>query len=163
MHIEIKNAGISQSADIAKVAQVIWEEYYTPIIGSKQVDYMLKIFQSKTAIEQQIREGTKYIAAYKNDDLVGYSCYHVEDNALFLSKLYVINSLRGQGIGKKLFLYITQIAKNMNKQKIYLTVNKHNTPAIKVYEHMGFKNERSVVTEIGKGFTMDDYIMVYYI
>ena len=44
-------------------------------------------------------------------------------------------------------------------QGMYLTVNKYNEHAIDVYKHYGFKIVDSVVTDIGNGFVMDDYIM----
>ena len=41
---------------------------------------------------------------------------------------------------------------------VYLTVNKKN-PVRKMYEYMGFKIVKSVVTDIGEGYVMDDYVM----
>ena len=41
---------------IAELANVIWHEHYTPIIGVEQVVYMLDKFQSTQAIQQQIKE-----------------------------------------------------------------------------------------------------------
>lgn len=43
--------------------------------------------------------------------------------------------------------------------KIYLTVNKHNTHAVEVYRHFGFYQIDAVVTDIGGGYVMDDYIL----
>ncbi len=47
--------------------------------------------------------------------------------------------------------------------KIYLTVNKGNTPSYQIYLHLGFKVIDSVVNDIGHGYVMDDYIMEYTI
>lgn len=44
-------------------------------------------------------------------------------------------------------------------KKIQLTVNKHNINSINAYKKWGFKTIDSVVTDIGSGFVMDDYIM----
>ena len=41
-----------------------------------------------------------------------------------------------------------------------LHVNKYNTNSILAYEKMGYVNTESMVTDIGKGFVMDDYLMV---
>jgi hypothetical protein len=38
-------------------------------------------------------------------------------------------------------------------------VNKRNTRAIAAYQRNGFVTADSVVTDIGGGFVMDDYIM----
>ena len=40
-----------------------------------------------------------------------------------------------------------------------LSVNKHNTRAIAAYRRNGFVIAESVVTDIGGGFVMDDYVM----
>jgi hypothetical protein len=40
-----------------------------------------------------------------------------------------------------------------------LRVNKHNRVAIAAYERMGFANRGSIVSDIGSGFSMDDYLM----
>ena len=47
------------------------------------------------------------------------------------------------------------------KSRIYLTVNKHNDHAVKVYKNTGFTVSNKVITDIGNGFVMDDYVMEY--
>lgn len=163
MSLEIKCVDTSAVPEVAALAKIIWNEYFTPIIGKPQVDYMLEKFQSEQAMAQQLKEGMKYIAAYLDGELVGYSCYKLEQYALFLSKLYVRSDIRGQGVGKAMFMYELDIAKKEDKEKIYLTVNKHNTDTIALYNHLGFANAKSIVTDIGGGFVMDDYVMEYYI
>ena len=59
------------------------------------------------------------------------------------------------------FNKIKQISLELGKKKIQLTVNKNNINTIKAYEKWGFKTIDSVVTDIGYGFVMDDYIMEY--
>ena len=44
-------------------------------------------------------------------------------------------------------------------KSIQLTVNKYNTNTISAYKKWGFEIIDSVVTDIGEGFVMDDYIM----
>lgn len=163
MSLEIKCVDTSAVPEVAALAKIIWNEYFTLIIGKTQVDYMLEKFQSEQAMAQQLKEGMKYIAAYLDGELVGYSCYKLEQYALFLSKLYVRSDIRGQGVGKAMFMYELDIAKKEDKEKIYLTVNKRNTDTIALYNHLGFANAKSIVTDIGGGFVMDDYVMEYYI
>lgn len=163
MKIEIKTADITDAAKLAALAKTIWNEYFTPIIGQAQVDYMVEKFQSESAISQQLGSGTKYIAVYADGEIAGYSCYKLEQDALFLSKLYVKSDMRGSGLGKKMFMHELEIAKKENKKKIYLTVNKHNDLAIGVYKHIGFVKAKDIVTDIGGGFVMDDYIMEFYL
>ena len=42
---------------------------------------------------------------------------------------------------------------------MYLTVNKGNDLGIRAYKGTGFQIVEAVVTDIGEGFVMDDYVM----
>ena len=43
-------------AEVARLAREIWLDHYVPIVGRKQVDYMLEKFQSKQALEEQLSD-----------------------------------------------------------------------------------------------------------
>ncbi len=60
-----------------------------------------------------------------------------------------------------MFEDVKAYARRNGLKKIYLTVNKGNTPSYKIYLHLGFKVIDSVVNDIGQGYVMDDYIMEY--
>ncbi|NMH86096.1 GNAT family N-acetyltransferase [Flavivirga algicola] len=146
-------------SQIARLADVIWREHYIPIIGKAQVDYMLDKYQSETAIEKQIAEGYEYfMMTYKNIP-VGYISIKKEFESLFLSKIYILSSYRGKGVGKTTMSFIEKKARNYQLKNIRLTVNIHNTNSIKAYETLGFVKIGSLVTDIGHGFVMDDYEM----
>ena len=55
--------------------------------------------------------------------------------------------------------FLKQYAHNMNAERIWLTVNKHNDGSIAAYRRFGFRTVREETTEIGCGYVMDDYIM----
>lgn len=158
MSLEIKKA-VSESdvRTIATLGEEIWHEHYDSIIGPEQVDYMLDKFQSEKAVAEQIENSTVYLIAYKDDTPAGYCAFKNEATKVFLSKLYIHKDFRNQKIGSSLFYEITKSASD--KESIYLTVNKYNPNSIKVYEKLGFEIVDSVVTDIGNGFVMDDYIM----
>ncbi len=149
----------SDYQNIAKLATFIWSEHYTPIIGKAQVEYMLNKYQSASAIATQIKEGASYYILKHYDTIAGYFSYYDKEESLFLSKLYVSDALRGNGIGKAAMSFINTKAKELGYTSISLTVNKNNTGSIKAYEKLGFKNMKSLVTDIGNGYVMDDYLM----
>ncbi len=144
---------------IAVLGKIIWTEHYTPIIGSEQVTYMLAKFQSEIAIKNQVQEGTEYYIINLEDTSVGYLSFYKKDHSLFLSKLYVLGTERGKGIGKSAMLFLEEKRVGINCKSISLTVNKYNTDSIKAYEKMGFEKIDSVVMDIGNGYVMDDYVM----
>ncbi len=145
---------------IEQLANIIWNEHFTAIIGKAQVDYMLHKFQSREAITEQIKQGFLYFLIQNNHKYIGYIGVLAKHDELLLSKLYILCSARQKGYGKKAIGFIEQLAIKKGINKITLTVNKYNTDTIKIYEKSGFENIDSVVKDIGNGFVMDDYIMV---
>ncbi|MCB0462931.1 MAG: GNAT family N-acetyltransferase [Flavobacteriaceae bacterium] len=145
---------------ISELAKVIWTEHYTPIIGTDQVNYMLKKFQSEKAIKNQIaNNGYKYFIICNTNSPIGYLSIKKEKASLFLSKIYIDKANRGKGIGKVAMRFIIEQAISLNCKKIYLTVNKYNTNSIMAYQKIGFKIIEELVIDIGNGFIMDDYKM----
>ncbi len=147
---------------LTMLASFIWFEYWPDKITLKQTNYMVNKFQSFEAIKSQIEnEDYVYNIFYDDNKTIGYFGISPKDDCLFLSKLYVEHDFRGLGCGKAALNRIKQYAQKFNKKCIKLTVNKNNTPAIKAYESWGFHKTDSVVSDIGEGFVMDDYIMEY--
>jgi len=144
---------------VVKLANAIWYEWYSSIIGEEQVAYMLENFQSYTAVEQQIKNGFFYYLVYDGEKAVGYTSIAYREAQLFLSKIYILSEYRGRGIASFMLGELEHLAKAALKQVIFLTVNKQNLLAIKFYEAKGFKTVEEVVTDIGGGFVMDDYVM----
>ncbi len=161
MAVEFKIVDNPQAtSQVAKLAFDIWNQHYSPMIGNEQVVYMLGKFQSERAIEEQIAEGYKYYLIIDNQVEkqveVGYFSIKDKGEKLFLSKLYVLNSCRGKGFGK---LAIKFIKSTFTNPVVQLTVNKRNFDSIAFYKKVGFKIVDDIVTDIGNGFVMDDYVM----
>ena len=94
-----------------------------------------------------------YILTDGNNN-VGFMAYKINDNSLFLSKLYILNEYRNKGYSSKALKHLCEY-----NLPIELTVNKYNINAYNKYLHFGFKVIDSVVADIGNGYVMDDYIM----
>jgi diamine N-acetyltransferase len=141
---------------IASLAHEIWMEHYPPLIGLDQVRYMLELFQSVPALERQINAGMHYYMLRQDDLPVGYLATQPEPDSLFLSKLYVHKTLRGQGIARQALRFVCATEK---PERITLTVNRHNTLALTAYQRLGFQVLREEKTDIGRGFVMDDFVL----
>ncbi|MFV9550733.1 GNAT family N-acetyltransferase [Algibacter sp. PT7-4] len=152
-----------QYLQIENLANIIWRAHYIPIVGKPQIDYMLDKFQSAKAIKQQVKHGFEYFILNYNGVAVGYIAIKQEQNALFLSKIYVLSDYRGKKIGKNAMQFVEEKAKSYKLKQIRLTVNIYNANSIKAYETLGFKNMGSLVTDIGNGFVMDDFEMVKFV
>ena len=145
---------------IAGLAEIIWREHYTPIIGKAQVDYMLEHFQSREAIARQVADAITYFLILEGTSPRGYLAIQKRGQELFLSKIYLLREYRGLGMGKAAMDFIAEKAREFGCDRIVLTVNKNNDRSIEAYSKMGFENKGALVTDIGGGFVMDDYRMV---
>jgi len=144
---------------IAELATIIWTEHYTPIIGEPQVTYMLEKYQSAIAIEDQVENGMLYYLIEHQNNPVGYFSFSKNKEFLFLSKLYVLTTARGNGIGRAALSFLEKTAKELHLKKIKLTVNRFNTNSVKAYEKMGFVIVEAVIQDIGNDYVMDDYVL----
>jgi GNAT superfamily N-acetyltransferase len=154
-----KVTSVEEVASVARLAREIWEEHYPPIVGREQVAYMLGRFQSEEAVARQIAEGSEYFLILRGEEGIGYFAVTAEAgaSAMFLSKIYVRKSLRGEGFGKAALEYAEGLCRERGLSRLWLTVNKHNSRSIAWYERMGFRNTGAVVKDIGGGFVMDDF------
>ena len=131
-------AGIN---NVSALAENIWFEYFPNIISIQQIEYMLDKFLSQKAISEQISQGTSFYIVKKDRELVGFIAIRVDDSSgrrrLFLSKLYLEKFHRGGGIASRMFAFVKEQAAERNC----------------------VRKEKDLVTDIGNGFVMDDYVM----
>jgi len=152
----------SKTTAIAILADEIWREHYTPIIGEAQVDYMLKRFQSAEQICEDIKSNDYiYFTAehIKSGEMIGYCACQPKKDYLLLSKIYIRKDYRGKGIAHSFLDEVSTLCREYGFDKIRLTVNKHNANSIAAYHKMGFETIDSIETDIGNGFIMDDFVM----
>jgi GNAT superfamily N-acetyltransferase len=145
---------------LAAIARDIWFDYYVPLIGIEQVQYMVTRLQSAPAIRTQLAQGYEYYLVRVHGQSIGYTGMQAQaDRSLFISKFYLSRGARGRGTGRRVMAFIEHLAQERGLIRLWLTVNKGN-PAVTAYQHLGFHIAEAIVTDIGQGFVMDDYRMV---
>lgn len=149
-----------QLATVAALAREIWYEYYVPLIGRAQVDYMVARFQTQEAMAAQMASGYEYYLVQRGGTEIGYFAVQPqpEDRRLFLSKLYLLDRHRGSGTGRACMEFIERLGRDRGLTALWLTVNKGN-PSVQAYQRLGFSIAAEIVMDIGGGFVMDDYRM----
>ncbi|EME3509671.1 GNAT family N-acetyltransferase [Enterococcus faecium] len=145
--------------ELMAVIQEVWPEAFVPIIGQKQVDYMLKTYQSKKQIQKELTEGVSYFLLKSEEKTVSYTAYEEINGKIYLSKLYLLNKVRGQGLTSSVFRWYEELAAQTKEREIFLRVNQGNHQAIEVYKHEGFEITEELISDIGQGFQMVDYKM----
>ena len=147
---------------IKDLAYAIWPTAYGDILSSEQLNYMLEMFYSETALKQQMEEKKHvfYLAKNDIDKFVGFVSYEIncEPHKTKIHKIYVLPETQGTGVGKELFTLVCANAKKENQTAVFLNVNKYNN-AKQFYERLGFVITKEEVIDIGKNYIMDDYVM----
>ena len=102
--MEVRLVPVETSEEIARcavLAEEIWREHYRTLLSEEQITYMLKMFQSETAIREQIeRENYRYSLFEVDGEPVGYFGWRPDEEGAFLSKLYVRRAARRQGLAR---------------------------------------------------------------
>ncbi|MGX7012790.1 GNAT family N-acetyltransferase [Vagococcus silagei] len=150
---EVKTA--TEVEELFIVLERIWREVFTPIIGANQVEYMMENYQSPQNIRQEIEDGAHYFLLTLDGKPIGYTAYEINDEQVYISKIYLGSESRGKGLSSEVFNWYEEIGKG---KKLHLNVNQGNKLAISVYEHRGFERVGERYVDIGEGYIMDDYI-----
>ncbi len=162
MSVSIRKVnGNEDVTTVAALADEIWRQHFTPIIGAAQVDYMLENVQSVPAIASQIDDGASYYIAEVDGKPAGYLCLIPDERSrkVMISKIYIKQQARQTGIGSHLLSFVEQICAQRDFRSIWLTVNRFNDASIEWYRRKGFAVTDQVKKDIGGGFFMDDFIM----
>ncbi|MBR6987358.1 MAG: GNAT family N-acetyltransferase [Clostridiales bacterium] len=143
--------------EMSRMATEIVRDYYDPIIGKAQNDYMLKLFQTPEAISEQLEHGYRYYFARGNGKNLGFFAFYPRENALYLSKLYLYKEVRGKGYAREIMEFLKTQARELGFNRIELNVNRNNDSRF-IYEKLGFTVAWEEKNDIGNGFYMDDYV-----
>lgn len=144
---------------VSKLARVIWNDHYVPIIGQEQVDYMLDKMYSQSGLLEQIHEKKhEMYLILKDEKAIGFvSVSLVKDSDFFLHKFYIDQQQSNSGIGTKV---LNLLIETIHPKLLTLTVNRQNFKSINFYFKNGFKIDHVEDFDIGNGYLMNDFVMV---
>ena len=110
-------------------------------------------FTEKALNELFLNTSWHFFVATENDTVVGYISFYCILDETEIVNVCVMPELRGKGIGRALTNRAIDFNRENNGSKVMLEVRKSNTPAIKLYESLGFisvgvsKNHYKLPTE----------------
>ena len=129
----------------------------------EQIRYMLSIWYQpgSMAHEMQARDVWYALVEVAGPKPVGYISFEklLFEPVLFINKLYLLPEVHGHGLGGIALRWAEDRAREMRCKVVRLRVNKRNAPAIRSYLRAGFRFTEDIVSDIGSGFVMDDYVM----
>jgi GNAT superfamily N-acetyltransferase len=157
--MEIIEANLSHVKIISELAGEIWWPTYQSIISDEQIVFMLAQMYSEKALENQMKEGIKFLLLEFEFAYQGFTAYAQQENGkdYKLQKLYLKPSLQGKGLGRTLINEVERRVKVLGADYLYLNVNRNNK-AHQFYNKMGYE----VFEEIDipyYDFILNDFIM----
>ena len=160
--IAITEAAKADIPTIQEIAHKTWPVAYGEIITKEQLDYMMNLMYSDSALLEQIQKQQQFFIASEGIHPLGFiAIEHHYRNELVtrIHKIYILPETQGKGVGKLLLDKAVSLAKINDSKVLSLNVNKFNS-AVAFYKKIGFEIVAEEVLEIGRGFVMDDYNMV---
>jgi GNAT superfamily N-acetyltransferase len=153
-------------ADLESVSQLahdIWRRHYPGIISREQIEYMLESRYAPARLRaESAKSGRGYLIARLGGVPLGFAALAAADDApgeVVLRAFYLDPAHHGQGLGRRFMDQLTERARSGGFQHISLTVNRRNIKAINFYFKAGYLIRSAVDISIGRGFSLNDFIM----
>lgn len=161
MSLEIRSAAPEDLESVRLLAERIWPGCYGTMLPPGQIRYMLDWMYAPHRLRSEWDRGVRYRLAFHGGKPVGYLAWEREPgtDSAFLNKLYLVPELQGRGHGQELIRWTCREVSAEGIRVLELRVNRQNQRAIRAYDRAGFVVIQTLVTDIGAGFVMDDFLM----
>ena len=151
--------GAAQYAIMEELARRIVPEFYEPFFAVETAKYLVESGHTAGALAAQAERGSRHFIIDCDGEAVGYFSLSVEGTTMLLSHFYVMAEWRGKGLGKMAMAFIESVAKGLGISRIELLVLRENVGAVGVYARSGFAVAEEVLTRLGNGAVLEDYVM----
>lgn len=160
VNLQLTPATPDNISSIQVMADEIWRSHYTPIIGQMQVNYMLDRFYSTESMVGQMLGDQQFYRFMLGTEPLGFMAIENRGRGqYFLNKFYVSTFKQRLGIG--MIAMEILLANHSDLCELRLQVNRQNFKAINFYFKCGFVIERVADFDIGDGYFMNDFVMLY--
>lgn len=160
--ITITAATINDIKQIQNIVNITWPITYGEILSKEQLDYMLGLFYSTEALNEQYNKKIQLFYMIDEDEtnigFIGIEHNYNGQAVTKIHKIYLLPETQGKGIGKKVIDEIGKLALQNNSTALSLNVNRFNS-ALGFYKKIGFEVIDEVNIEIGNGYLMEDFVM----
>lgn len=90
---------------------------------------------------------------------VGYFSLAAEGDVVVLGHFYVLPECRGRGLGQLAMEFVDRQVRAMGVRRIELLVLRKNIAAVGLYRKNGYTVAEEVLTTLGNGAVLEDYLM----
>ncbi len=147
----------------SKIAAEIVREHFEPLYGKEQNEYMIKKYLAPASITAQIEQGNSFYLIRPDKGrgkYLGFMSFCPNGEAMQLSLYCLYAAERSRGYGKEMFEFLKKTTYDAGLREITAKVGKEN-PSLNVYKHLGFSILGESKEDIGGGYTLEDYDLIY--
>ena len=137
---------------ISQLAEEIFVQHYTKLTP-KVARALAEKYQSDILTDDEIHSGTvNYFMIYLGSDPVGYFALDLTPTgAMCLSRLFLLEKARGQGIGRSIVAYAQKLAEGDGRSRLYLRVWAKDLKAEGFCKKCRFRKSETVPMEVLPG------------
>lgn len=147
--LNIVQIGEANYAELAKLAQEIYQEHYLHLWQPGGADwYMYTHAYAPDVIQKELRDpdNLHYLVSYENV-VIGYLKLNIPTslpntpigNTLEIERIYLKKTQTGKGIGKKIMQFCESIARKNNCTYLLLKAMDSSDAALRFYQHQGYQ------------------------
>ena len=159
MGIIIEAHTVEHFTAIEGLAWRIIPAFYAKYFAVETAGWLVESGHTIEALEVQAGRGSRHFLIDWGGEAVGYFSLSVEGTGMLLSHFYLLPEYRGRGMGKMVMEFIEEVGRESGMRYIELFVLRENKAAVGLYTRSGFVVKEEVLTRLGNGAVLEDYIM----
>jgi diamine N-acetyltransferase len=144
---------------IEELARRIVPAFYGEFFAVETAEYLVESGYTAAALAAQAGRGSRHFLIDCEGEAVGYFSLSVEGVVMLLSHFYLLAAWRGKGLGRGAIAFIEEAAKGWGVERIELFVLRTNEGAVGMYARSGFVVAEEVLTRLGNGAVLEDFVM----
>jgi len=148
-----------QFGAIEALARRIIPDFYATYFDVAAAEWMVDNGHTAAVLEAQARKGYRHYLLQLKAVVVGYFALHTEGRVMKLSHFYVLEEYRGMGFGQLAMDFIQHEAETARVRHLELLVLRRNKATVGFYRKNGFFPVAEVLTRLGNGAVLEDYLM----
>lgn len=148
----------SQLRTVEDLAWAILPDFYGPTIAMDHIEYFIETLQTAAVLREAIMNGDEYYLLNSDQTPVGYIGLEKKDNALMLSKLYILSEARGHQLGAKSMAFVHDRARELGYDVVELFVHEDNHRAMSFYERQGYQKGELISHRFETGYVVRDWL-----
>lgn len=143
-------------SQISGLAREIFPAHYTrltvPVAAA-----LAEAYQNEDLTDDEIHSGViNYFLIYLGSEAVGYFALDLGPaGALCISRLFLLEKVRGRGIGRAVTAYAQKLAEGDGRSRLYMKVWAKDLKAEGFCKKCRFRKAETVPTEVLPGVTLD--------